>query len=246
MTPCRTRVARSSRAAKPLSATSTSGRFGIQRRAWRTSWRAQSVSFLCRLRCSRLYRSEGARAVRKGSAQTRPAPWDRDQHHQAEPAQAACLDEVAVAGADRVAVDPLGLDVFAAPALDGVVEAKDDRPLWHEGVQQQPEQHTRCGTPAPGGAGEDAMIVHEPPLPTEPDHAENAGHRALARRQNGSDQQHLGMAPTPLEEQRRKAEDHSGEAGWQSEHGGGPVAGTPQPNRTPAPLLQARKWPNSS
>src|SRR3954452_23458222 len=57
---------------------------------------------------------------------------------------------------------------------------------------------------------------------------------------------HLGMAPTPLEEQRRKAEDHFGEAGWQSEHGSGPVAGTPQPNRIPAPLLQARKWPNSS
>src|SRR3954453_21156560 len=167
-------------------------------------------------------------------------------HHQAEPAQTARLDEVAVAGADRVAVDPLGLDVFAAPALDGVAEAKDDRPLWHEGVQQQPEQHTRCGTPAPGGAVEDAMIVHEPPLPAEPGHAENAGHRALARCQNGSDQQHLGMAPTPLEEQRRKAEDHFGEAGWQSELGSGPVAGTPQPNRIPAPLLQARKWPNSS
>src|SRR3954447_17391819 len=51
---------------------------------------------------------------------------------------------------------------------------------------------------------------------------------------------------TSLEKERRKAEDHRGEAGWQSEHGGAPVAGTPQPSRSPASLPRARKWPNSS
>src|SRR5215208_3897298 len=84
------------------------------------------------------------------------------------------------------------------------------------------------------------------PLQAKPGNPENAGHRAPARRQDGSDQQHLGMAPTPLEKERRKAEDHRGEAGWQSEHGGAPVAGTPQPSRSPASLPQARKWPNAS
>jgi len=54
------------------------------------------------------------------------------------------------------------------------------------------------------------------------------------------------MAPTPLKEQRRKADDHFGKAGWQSEHGGGPGVGTPQPNRSPTPVPQARRWPNSS
>src|SRR3954447_11478451 len=102
-----------------------------------------------------------------------------------------------------------------------------------EGVQQQPEQHTRCGTPAPGGTVEDAMKVHEPPLLAEPGDPENAGPRAPARRQDGSDQKHLGMPPTPLEEERRKAENDRGEAGWQSEHGGCPVAGTPQPRCRP-------------
>src|SRR3954465_13311915 len=89
-----------------------------------------------------------------------------------------------------------------------------------------------------------SMIVHEPPLLAEPGDPENAGHRAPARRQDGSDQKHLGMPPTPLEEERRKAENDRGEAGWQSEHGGAPVAGTPQPNRSPTPLPRARKWPN--
>ena len=73
VTSCRRRAARNSRAEKPLSLTSTSGRLGIQRRACRTSCRPQSVSFLWRSPRLRQYRSEGARAVRNGSAQTRPA-----------------------------------------------------------------------------------------------------------------------------------------------------------------------------
>src|SRR5215213_5886509 len=158
----------------------------------------------------------GRQGGQEGQRPDPPGPGDRDQQHQAEPAQAARLDEVAVAGADRVAVDPFGTYAFAAPALDRVVDAEDHWPLRYEGVQQQPEQHTRCGTPAPGGTVEDAMKVHEPPLLAEPGDPENAGHRAPARRQDGSDQKHLGMPPTPLEEERRKAENDRGEAGWQS------------------------------
>src|SRR3954447_15030560 len=71
--PRRTSAARRSRAAKLLSPTSTTSRPGSQRRAWRATCRAQSVSFLWRLPRWRQYRSEGARAVRNGRAQTRPA-----------------------------------------------------------------------------------------------------------------------------------------------------------------------------
>ena len=53
-----------------------------------------------------------------------PGPGDRGQQHQAEPAQAAGLDEVALRGADRVAVDALGADALAAAALDRVVDAQ--------------------------------------------------------------------------------------------------------------------------
>ena len=49
------------------------------------------------------------------------------------------------------------------------------------------------------------MVVGEPPLPAEPRDPQEAGHRALARRQDGADQQHLGMAPgSLLQEQRRE------------------------------------------
>src|SRR3712207_7306892 len=41
---------------------------------------------------------------------------------------------------------------------------------------------------APGGAVEHAMVVDKPPLPAEPAHPQDAGHRALPRDQNGADQ----------------------------------------------------------
>jgi len=134
-----------------------------------------------------------------------PGPGDRDQPHQAEPSQATGLDEVAVWRAHRVAVDALGGAALAAPALDGVGEAEDHRAARGEGVEQQPQQQTGCQPPTPGGAVEHAMVVDEAPLPGEPGDPQQAGHRALPGRQDGADQQHLGMPPTPLEGQRREA-----------------------------------------
>jgi hypothetical protein len=64
---------RKSRAAKLRSATSTRSRPGSRRRACRTTCRPHPVSFLCRLPCSRLCRSEGASAVGNGSARMRCA-----------------------------------------------------------------------------------------------------------------------------------------------------------------------------
>jgi hypothetical protein len=108
--------------------------------------------------------------------------------------------------AHRVAVDALGADALAAPALDGVVQAENQRAAARrEGVQQQLQQQARGGPRAAGGAVEDAMVVGEPPLPGEPGDPQDAGHGALARRQDGADQQHLGMLPAPLEEQRGEA-----------------------------------------
>jgi hypothetical protein len=112
---------------------------------------------------------------------------------------------VPLRGADRVTIDPLGADALAASAFDVVVEAQQHRPRRHEGVQQQPEQHARRRPPAPGGAVEHAVVVDEPPLPAEPADAQDAGHRALARHQDGADQQHLGVPPGVLAEERREA-----------------------------------------
>jgi hypothetical protein len=129
VTPCRTKMAKSSGAANPLLATRIRARSGSQRRACKTNCRAQPISFLWHLPCSRQYRSEGAKAVRSGSAQSSLAQEMRDPEHQAEPAQAAGLDEVALRGTDRTAVDALGRDAHAAPAFDRVVEAEDTEPF---------------------------------------------------------------------------------------------------------------------
>src|SRR3954447_13235364 len=65
------------------------------------------------------------------------------------------------------------------------------------------------------------MVVGEPPLPAEAGDPQEAGHRALAGRQDGTDQQQLGVAPRPLlQEHRREGSDEGGEAGWQAWHGG--------------------------
>ncbi len=48
-------------------------------------------------------------------------------------------------------------------------------------------------------------LVNEPPLSAEPSDPKYAGHRAPARRQDCPEQQHMGMPPTPLLEERREA-----------------------------------------
>jgi hypothetical protein len=64
---CWVRAVSSSRDAKPLSTIRTMSRSGSQRRACRTSWRAQSVGFLCRRPRSQQYRLEGTSVDRNGS-----------------------------------------------------------------------------------------------------------------------------------------------------------------------------------
>jgi len=108
-------------------------------------------------------------------------------------------------GADWVTVDALGADPLAAAAFNAVIEAQQHRSRRHEGVQQQPKQHPGCRPAAPGGAVQHAVVVDEPPLPAEPADAQNAGHRALPWHQVGADQEHLGVPPTPLLEERREA-----------------------------------------
>lgn len=133
-----------------------------------------------------------------------PGPGDRGQEREAEPAQAARLDKVPVAGAHWVAVDALGCDALATSALNRVVDAQHDGPGRHENVEQQFQQHPRCGSRAPFGTIEHAMVVDEPSLVREAHDAQKAGHGALAWRQDGTGQQHLSVPPTSLEEQRRK------------------------------------------
>src|SRR5215213_1225004 len=48
------------------------------------------------------------------------------------------------------------------------------------------------------------MVVGEPPFPAEPGDPQEAGHSAPAGREDGADQQQLGMAPYPLLHEHRR------------------------------------------
>jgi len=48
------------------------------------------------------------------------------------------------------------------------------------------------------------MVVDEPSFVREAHNAQKAGHGALARRQDGTGQQHFSVPPTPLKKQRRE------------------------------------------
>src|SRR4051812_48070175 len=81
------------------------------------------------------------RGRERGQERQRPhpsCPRDRRQEHQAQPAQAAGLDEKRLRRTHRVTVDALGRDTLAAAALDRVVQAQHHRPRGHEGGNQQP------------------------------------------------------------------------------------------------------------
>ena len=71
------------------------------------------------------------RGSQRRQERQRPDPPGQGYRHQAQPAQAAGLHEVAVAvavaGADRVPVDAFGADALAAPTLDGVYAYGDGR-----------------------------------------------------------------------------------------------------------------------
>src|SRR3954463_2825881 len=80
------------------------------------------------------------RGRERGQEWQRPhpsGPRDRRQEHQAQPAQAAGLDEKRLRRTHRVTVDALGRDTLAAAALDRVVQAQHYRPRGHEGGNQQ-------------------------------------------------------------------------------------------------------------
>ena len=81
-----------------------------------------------------------------------PRPSNLRQQHDRKPAQAARLDEVAVAGPGRIAVDPTCRDLGAPASFQRVVQADDDGPARNEGADQQAEQASRDTAARPTAA----------------------------------------------------------------------------------------------
>ena len=158
----RTSLSRSM-AAKLASPTPMMRRCGSQSAAWIKTCLPQSVSFLCwRLPglCSCQYRSEGARTVRNGKAQQRPAQGIFRQQHEREPAQAARLDEVAMRRAHRISIDATNLDPRSPSPFYGIVEADHHRiVVANEGIDEQAEQAAREPRLEPYVPVEHAVIV---------------------------------------------------------------------------------------
>jgi len=103
--------------AKLLSPTKTMSRSGNRRQGWRAPWQARSVSSLCLRPRWRSERSDGAGRVSPGRAVTTPAHGEGRQPHEAQPVQAAGLDELAMAGADGTAIDAARRDLPLPPAF---------------------------------------------------------------------------------------------------------------------------------
>jgi hypothetical protein len=91
--------------------------------------------------CSCQYRSEGAKTVRNGSAQPRPARAISGNSMSESQRRAARLDEVTVRRAHRISVNTTRFDPRSPSPFNGVVEADHDRlVVGDEGIDKQAEQ----------------------------------------------------------------------------------------------------------
>jgi len=79
--------------------------------------------------------------------------------HQRQPAESTGFDQVAVARAHRIAIDPLGGNVIAATTLDGIIQRKHQRPLGEEGLDEQTQQDLAPLYRRPDAATEFAMFA---------------------------------------------------------------------------------------
>ncbi|GAW37172.1 glutathione-binding protein GsiB precursor [Roseovarius sp. A-2] len=122
-------------------------------------------------------------------------PRDRRQHHEAQPAQAAGLDEVAMTGADGIAIDAARRDLPSPPAFDGVVHSDDHRPLGHKAIDDHDQQAARHRVSIPAGTVEDLVIAREIACRGAPRHSQTGADGALARREDGSHHQNEHMLP---------------------------------------------------
>jgi hypothetical protein len=157
---------------------------------------------------------------------------------------------VGIRRAHGIAVDALGRDALAAAALDGVVGSKHDGTVRRKGCDEQPEEDLGSGARAPCSAAEHAVVVDEAALARAAGDPQQARHGAPARSQDRADEEHAGVPPGAVDEQRRERQDDRGEAGGQVRHGASlarDAASLPsRPLRGTQNGLSRTHWPKSS
>ena len=125
-----------------------------------------------------------------------PRPGDRGQERQRHPAQPACLDEVAMAGAHGVAIDPAGRDALTPASFQRVIHPDHHRPGWREGGDQHSEQHPRCGASRPVRLVQHTVIAGEPWAAILTGRAQGGADRASMQSKQSALDQHRHPAPS--------------------------------------------------
>ena len=155
-----------------------------------------------------------------------PGPRELRQHREREPAEPGGLDEVAVARPDGVTVDPARLDPCAPPPLDGIVEPNDNRPLRHEALDEEAEEHAGGLAAGPPGVAEDAVVGREGAVRVAGD-TERCGDGPDADREEGLGYEDEGALEDGLGEERSERYHDGSECGGQRHRGLRLVAESP-------------------
>ncbi len=145
-------------------------------------------------------------------------PRDRDQQHQAQPAQTARLYKMTMARAHWVTINSFGVDLRAAPPFNSVINPNNDWPGGREGLDQQVQQHPAQRPARPDRAVQDTMVSLEMAFGAQPHNPQDRGYRALARGQHGAQKQHLGMLPYDIGKVRCKFANQVKIVGGQGRH----------------------------
>jgi hypothetical protein len=104
--------------------------------------------------------------VRSGNAHTRR---DQEQHH--DPLQTEAVDHVLPGGAHRITITAFGGDLPATAAFHRVVGSQHHGYSWgHQAGDEQPQEDAAGLTRRPRRPVQDAMIVGEVALATQPHH----------------------------------------------------------------------------
>jgi len=145
-----------------------------------------------------------------------PAPvGPRDGHHDHErqPAQAARPDEMAARGAHRVAVDATRLDLGAPAPLNRVVDADHHFARRQESIEHLSQKRAPHGASVPARPPQHVVVATEARPFRQAHDPQRLAHRALARRQHRSSNQHQDASPDRRREAVAKGGQPSGKYG---------------------------------
>jgi hypothetical protein len=106
------------------------------------------------------------------------------------------LDEHAATGACRVAVDPLGSDLFSLATLQRLVHADDYGASAGKGAHQQTKQYLSGFSAGPPVLTQYPMVFLELRLLVQSHHPQCPSDSAFARSQDSADNQDLNLAET--------------------------------------------------